>query len=71
MGESFFHMSDIPEDPNYGEDWEMWDGGTFRGPPGLSEATRRIVATLLTVQTVRLERQTVEFSGFIVIRGPV
>ena len=30
VGGLFFRMSDVPEDPNYGEAWEMWDGGKFQ-----------------------------------------
>ncbi|KAK3170347.1 hypothetical protein OEA41_009734 [Lepraria neglecta] len=30
VGKSFFRMSDVPEDPNYGEAWEMWEDGHFQ-----------------------------------------
>ena len=30
VGGSFFRMSDVPKDPNYGEAWDMWDGGKFQ-----------------------------------------
>ena len=30
VGGLCFRMSDLAEDPNYGDAWEMWDGGKFQ-----------------------------------------